>query len=144
LFLATHAEIVARIEVRLAAHELPDLACYDVLWALERSQGQRLRMSELAGALVISRSNLTRLADRLEAAGLIRRERDAEDRRGAYAVLTKAGRKLRQKMWPVYREAITDLFARHVADQEAAVLAKAFRRMLRAMRETGGPSSIDG
>src|SRR5689334_8419202 len=84
VLLATQATLVERIESALAAMELPPLAWYDVLWALERAEGGRLRMHELAQRVVLSRSNLTRLADRLEGAGLTLRERCPDDRRGAY------------------------------------------------------------
>ena len=91
LFLTTYAVLVERIENRLAQAGLPPLGWYDVLWGLERAPHQRLRMSELAQKVVVSRSNLTRLVDRLEDAGLVERERSEEDRRGAYAVLTESG-----------------------------------------------------
>ena len=65
LFLTTHAVLLERIETQLAQAGLPPLAWYDVLWGLERAPEQRLRMSELAEKVVLSRSNLTRLADRL-------------------------------------------------------------------------------
>src|SRR5262245_16656275 len=103
LFLAAHAVLVDEIEARLAAVQLPPLTWYDVLWSLEQAPVQRLRMSELARKVVLSRSNLTRLVDRLEEAGLVARERSGEDRRGAYAVLTEQGRATRRRMWPPYQ-----------------------------------------
>ncbi|MEO7243793.1 MAG: MarR family transcriptional regulator [Rubrivivax sp.] len=132
LLLATHASLVERIEAALAAAQLPSLAWYDVLWALERAGDGRLRMHELAQRVVLSRSNLTRLADRLEAAGLIGRERCPDDRRGAYAVLTPAGRALRKRMWPLYRAQIETLFASHLSAQEATTLSDLLTRILRA------------
>src|SRR5262245_59727794 len=89
-FIRSHAVLIGRVEARLAAGGLPPLAWYDVLWALERVPRGRVRMHELADAVVITRSNLTRLVDRLEAAGLVRRDRCCADRRGAEAVLTDA------------------------------------------------------
>jgi len=133
-FLAVHARLVARIETRLAEADLPPLAWYDVLWVLERAPETRLRMSELADQLIISRSNVTRLVDRLGRAKLVRRAATEEDGRGASAVLTRKGAERRAAMWPVYRAAIAELFDRHFSATEAATLRAAFGRVLAAER----------
>jgi DNA-binding MarR family transcriptional regulator len=134
LFLTAHAVLVERIEVRLAGAGLPPLAWYDVLWALERAPERRLRMSELAEHVVLSRSNLTRLVDRLEEAGLVARERSEEDRRGAYAVITAEGREVRRKMWPTYEAGIREIFDSQLGEAEARSMAAALQRMLNAAR----------
>ena len=134
LFLTAHAVLVERIESRLVQAGLPPLAWYDVLWGLERAPGQRLRMSELADKVVLSRSNLTRLVDRLEDAGLVERERSEEDRRGAYAVLTASGKAVRKSMWPVYAQGIKDLFESQLGDEEAATMGATLRRLLATAR----------
>ena len=90
--LNAHTSVVANAEEALAAAGLPPLAWYDVLWAIRRAPKRRIRMAELASSLTISRGGLTKLADRLENAGLIRREPADTDGRGLYAVLTD-GRK---------------------------------------------------
>jgi len=138
LFLTAHAVLVEEIEVRLADAGLPPLAWYDVLWALERAGDRRLRMRELADMAVISRSNLTRLVDRLESAGLVERERAEEDRRGAFAVVTAQGKAMRKKMWPVYSAAIKELFEDHIAEREAARMGESLRRILDAVRNKAG------
>ena len=134
LFLTAHAVLVEKIEERFSAAGMPPFGWYDVLWGLERAEGHRLRMHELAEKTVITRSNLTRLVDRLEVAGLVRRERAEEDRRGAFAVLTAEGRAMRRKMWPVYAAAIKEFFEDHVSEQEAAQIGDALRRILRSAR----------
>ena len=138
LFLTAHAVLVEEIEDRLADAGLPPLAWYDVLWALERAGDRRLRMRELADMAVISRSNLTRLVDRLESAGLVERERAEEDRRGAFAVVTAQGKAMRKKMWPVYSAAIKELFEDHIAEREAARMGESLRRILDAVRDKAG------
>ena len=70
----------------------------------------------------------------IEAAGLVKRERAEEDRRGAFAVLTAEGRAVRKKMWPVYSAAIQELFEAHVSEDEATMLAGALRRVLESAR----------
>jgi len=91
-------------------------------------------MRELADMTVISRSNLTRLVDRLEAAGLVERERAEEDRRGAFAVVTAEGKALRKKMWPVYAAAIKELFEDHITERDATQMGGTLRRILGAVR----------
>ena len=135
LFLTVHAVLVENIEARLGDAGLPPLSWYDVLWALERAEDRRLRMNELADMTVLSRSNLTRLVDRLEAAGLVARERAEEDRRGAFAVVTAEGRVMRKKMWPVYSAAIRELFEDHIGSREAAQMGDTLRRILDAVGE---------
>ena len=137
-FVTAHALVVGAIEERLTQTGLPELAWYDVLWALERAPQDRLRMHELATATVITRSNLTRLVDRLEKAGLVARERDEEDRRGAFAVLTPAGRQLRGRMWKVYGRAIEELFENHLSPAEAAALRACLLRVIEAARARVG------
>ena len=103
-------------------------------WALERAEGGRVRLSELAERIVLSRSNMTRLIDRLEQAGLVGRERSEEDGRGSYAILTPAGKAQRAKMWPVYKAAISTLFETHLQPAEARVMNLVLRRILVAAR----------
>src|SRR3712207_5980163 len=89
--LNAQAAAVAAIERELAEADLVPLTWYDVLVALSEAPGPRLRLTGLARAVVLSRSGLPRLVDRLEGAGLIRREACPSDRRGAFAVLTPEG-----------------------------------------------------
>ncbi len=135
LFLTTHAVLLEKIEARLKEAELPPLEWYDVLWALERAPQHRLRMHELAHSVVLSRSNLTRLVDRLEAAGLAKRQSATDDKRGAYGVLTPAGLAMRKRMWPVYRGCIVNLFNQHLSEDEQAIMNGALRRILDAARD---------
>jgi len=135
VLLTAHAALVERIEAALAAAGLPALDWYDVLWELEKADG-RLRMHDLARRVVLSRSNLSRLADRLEGAGLVAREDSAEDGRGYDLVLTRAGRTMRRKMWPVYEAGIERVFSRHVTLQEARAIGESLGRAVKALRET--------
>jgi len=135
VFLTAHAVLVEGVEARLAQADLPSLGWYDVLWALERCGGGRRRMHELAELVVLSRSNLTRLVDRLEKAKLVRRVRSEDDRRGAYAEITAEGRKLRRRMWPVYAAAIEELFGAHLTKAETEAVGRALEKVLSAVRE---------
>jgi len=132
--LAAHAALLETMEKRLEAAGLPPLAWYDVLWELEKAQAGRLRMHELARRVVLSRSNVTRLADRLEAAGLIEREPCPDDRRGAYCALTTAGRAMRQRMWPAYAREIEALWSSHLSRTEGRLIGEALARVVSAAR----------
>ncbi len=135
IFLNTHAAIIDRIERDLAtANRLP-LGSYDVLVALLEAPDHRLRMSELAQAVVLNRSTLTRRVDRLEQEGLLTRERSGADRRGAYAVLTEQGRAALREAWPIYARGIENYFARHLSDEELATLTNALGRLFAAARQ---------
>ncbi len=128
--LNAHAAVMERVEAALDDAGLPPISWYDVLWALERAPGRRLRMSELARAVVtISPSGLTRLVDRIEAAGLLRREACATDRRGYDAVLTGDGRSMLRRMWPVYGGVLADAWVPSLTDREAVALARGLGRV---------------
>jgi DNA-binding MarR family transcriptional regulator len=86
-------------------------------------------MAELAASLTISRGGLTKLADRLESAGLIRREPADNDGRGLYAVLTADGNTLLRRMWPAYSRALRETFVSAINTDEAAVIAAALARV---------------
>jgi DNA-binding MarR family transcriptional regulator len=105
-FLNAHAVLIQRIEQDVQARGLPPLSWYDVLWPLHRAEGKRLRINELAEQVVLSRTGLVRLVDRIEAAGLLRREPVPEDGRGSYAVITKEGTATLRRIWPIYRRHI--------------------------------------
>jgi DNA-binding MarR family transcriptional regulator len=90
-FLRAHATITRELEAELVAEQRLSLAAYDVLVQLAEAPERRLRMTELADAVLLSRSGVTRLVDRLERAGLVTRCRVADDGRGVAARLTDAG-----------------------------------------------------
>ena len=93
---------------------------------------RRLRLHELARKVVLSRSGLTRLVDRLEAEGLLRREQAISDRRGAYAVLTDKGYQALRSAWPVYAAEIERRFGRHLSSAQARDLAALLAGIARA------------
>ena len=132
LFLTTNARLIAEIDRQMQAAEQIPLNWYDVLIELYEAPDQRLRMSDLAQRVLLTRSGLTRLVDRLENKGYLTREIDPEDRRGFYANISKSGIQAMQQAWRVYAEGIATLFASHLSDEEAALLEAIFTRMLAA------------
>jgi DNA-binding MarR family transcriptional regulator len=135
LFLTTNVLLLEMIEQDLAEAELPPLSWYGVLWVLEQAPGHKKRLHELAQEVLLSRSNVTRLLDRLEAEGLLSRQRCPSDRRGAFACITDAGLEMRQRMWTVYSQSIAKYFTDHLNDEEIAVLTKVFDRVLVTVKQ---------
>jgi len=110
-FLRAHSTMLRRIGQDLEEADLPPLSWYDVLAALrDAPQGQRLRQIELAEQVLLSTSGLSRLVDRIEAAGLIRRVRCPGDRRSLHVELTDEGAAMLEEMWPVYARGIAEDF----------------------------------
>jgi DNA-binding MarR family transcriptional regulator len=128
-FLTAHVILIEQIERDLAQAKLPPLSWYDVLFALSEAADRKLRLHELAQAVLLSRSNLTRLVDRLEGAGLICREACEIDRRGAFAMITDEGIAMLDRMWSVYGRGIERYFACHLDPTEVKLLVKILDRM---------------
>jgi DNA-binding MarR family transcriptional regulator len=128
-FLRTHAELVRELDDELQrAHGLP-LSSYDVLVQLANAPDRRLRMAELADAIVLSRSGLTRLVDRLEQQGLVCRLRADCDARGTYAVLTDEGLARLREASPTHVAGIRRLFVDRLDERSLAQLASAWERI---------------
>jgi DNA-binding MarR family transcriptional regulator len=124
-FLRAHAAVTRKLEADLMAeHQLP-LAWYDVMVQLVEATDQRLRMTDLAGAVLISRSGLTRLVDRLVAEGLVRRERAADDARGTFAVLTEAGYQRLRDATPTHLNGVATYVIERVSDEQLLALGRA-------------------
>jgi DNA-binding MarR family transcriptional regulator len=111
------------IERAFREAELPPYAWYDALWELDRAGETGLRPFEIERQMLIAQSNISRLIDRLEENGYVERRRHEGDRRGQIVAITKAGRALRKRMWPVYAAAITNAVGVHVSEREASTLA---------------------
>ncbi|HVS43886.1 MAG TPA: helix-turn-helix domain-containing protein [Candidatus Dormibacteraeota bacterium] len=137
LLLEAHAAVVDRLGRELEAECGLPLTWYDVLVQLASAPEGRLRMRDLARAVLLSRSGLTRLVDRMEASGMVCREAHPSDGRGAFAVLTPAGRAALRRAAPVHLRGIDAHFARHLSDADAAALCDALSRVVDAERDRG-------
>ena len=131
-----HAALVERIgrEVGAAGGVSPD--SYDVMLALSNAPGGRLKMGELACHVVLSRSGLTRLMDRMEASGWVARELAADDRRSFEAHLTSAGEEAFRTTWPLYARAIASVLA-PLSQNEAQQLAELLDRARNGAGDAG-------
>jgi DNA-binding MarR family transcriptional regulator len=127
-FIRAQSELVQTLNQELEADQGIPLTFFDVLAQLSLAGG-RLRMSELADAVVISRSGVTRLVDRMVRAGLVRREACPEDRRSMYATITPEGKRALARARPSHLRGVAEHFGRHLSDDEAKTLAAALGRM---------------
>ena len=131
-FLEVHAVVVGALEVELLeARDLP-LAWYDVLVALAGAPDRRLRMQDLARRVLFSRSGLTRLVDRMVGAGLVERTPCPDDRRGTYAVCTRAGLDALRAASGVHLGGVRRHFDAHLTDADVRALGAALGRILGA------------
>ena len=110
------------------------LTWYDVLVQLSAAPDGRLRMQTLADSVVLSRSGVTRLIDRMEKSDLVEREHCTEDRRGYYAVLTEEGRKVFRGAKPVHERGIYEHFTRYLDDGDAQAVVAAFAKVRQGNR----------
>lgn len=135
-FLRAHAQLTRTLEVELLAeHDLP-LPSYDVLLQLAEAPGRRLRMTELADRVLLSRSGLTRLVDRLEREALVQRQACPSDARGTLAVLTAEGLARLRAAAPTHLRGI----AEHVTDRlDAAEVAQLQALLAKLVTEGAGP-----
>jgi DNA-binding MarR family transcriptional regulator len=129
--LRVHAAVVPKLERALGTESMP-LAWYDVLLELNSAPERRLRMSDLSARVVLSRERVSRVVDELEAARLVRRERNVEDKRSLLAVITPEGRDRLRAAAPVYLAGIEEHYASHLTDEEIRVIGAAFARVLQA------------
>jgi DNA-binding MarR family transcriptional regulator len=129
-FLRGHAQIVRALDSELEReHGLP-LTSYDVLIQLSLAPDRRLRMFELADAIVLSRSGLTRLVERLERDGLVERERGEVDLRQMYARLTDRGFEVLTEATPTHIAGIKERFLGRLSDEQTKQLAAIWRAVL--------------
>ncbi|MBS1704231.1 MAG: MarR family transcriptional regulator [Armatimonadetes bacterium] len=122
--LLSRACLSKQINRRLEAQNYPTIDVFDVLAALNCAPGKKMRMSELATKVVFSPSGLTRVVDRLESQGYVKREVHPSDRRSYLASLTDKGDEFRQAIWPVYQEALIEYWASQISESQAQALAE--------------------
>jgi DNA-binding MarR family transcriptional regulator len=128
--LRVHAALVKELDAELEAqHGLP-VTSYDVLVNLSEAPEGRLRMRDLAEAVLLSRSGLTRLVDRLAREGLLKRVPCPSDARGAFAEITAAGREKLAEARPTHLAGVRARFLDRLAPDELERLATAWERVL--------------
>jgi DNA-binding MarR family transcriptional regulator len=130
MFFEAHAAVCARLEAELHERHGLSLRWYDVLLHLYAAPTRRLTMGELGDAVVISKSGLTGLVDRMRRAGLVTRRGDRHDRRVVQVTLTAAGAEVYERARADHRRGVQDGFLRHLTAAEAVALDRGLGRVL--------------
>ena len=129
-FLRAHARVTRALERELHDEQRMALADYDVLVQLAAATPHQLRMGELAERLLLSRSGITRLIDRLERAGFVTRAECDTDRRGSWAVLTDAGYARLREATPSHLRGVAEHFIDRIPSEELVALEETLARVL--------------
>jgi DNA-binding MarR family transcriptional regulator len=128
-FLRAHSVLVKALDAEMqATHGLP-LSSYEVLITLRTAPGRRLRMAELADRVILSRSGMTRLVDRLVREGLLERDKCDSDARGSFAVLTRKGEELLAGARATHLDGVRERFLAHFEPDELTTLARWWNRL---------------
>ena len=132
-FLRAHTALTRELDAELlAAHGLP-LTSYEVLLFLADAPGGHMRMSELAESVLLSRSGLTRLVDRLAGCGLVERTRCTEDARGWFAAITPKGREVFEEARRTHLDGVRRLFVESFSQDELETLGVCLERLAPAV-----------
>jgi DNA-binding MarR family transcriptional regulator len=130
LLVRSGQSVLGAVEADLKRAKFPPLGWYDVLLELRRAGDGGLRPFEIEERLLLAQHNVSRLVDRIVAAGLAERQTCPTDGRGQVVVITGKGRDLLIAMWPIYRAAIARHVAERLSDTEAAALARLLAKLL--------------
>ena len=128
LYFESALALVDVLDVELERDAGIPLRWYDVLVHLEETP-DGLRMNELAERILYSKSGFTRVVDRLEKAGLVRRVRREDDRRSIFVVLTEQGRTTMEHARGHHRNAIEQHFSRHLGERDIKALTRALEKL---------------
>jgi DNA-binding MarR family transcriptional regulator len=116
--------VLGSVEAELKAKGIPPLAWYDVMLELDRAGREGgLRPFELEREMLLEQYNLSRLVDRLVAAGYVERRPCPGDGRGQMLALTESGREMRRRVWPIYSAAVARHLGSRLGPAEAELLA---------------------
>lgn len=128
--LRAHAVLTKALDAQLEAeHGLP-LTSYEVLLFVADADDRRMRMCDLAESVLLSRSGLTRLVDRLERDGLLTRESCSADARGAFAKLTPAGERKLAEARATHRAGVRQLFLHRLTSEQQELLGDVWDAVL--------------
>ncbi len=130
--LSTYARLTKALDAQLeAGHGLP-LTSYEVLMHLADADDGRMRMHDLASSILLSRSGLTRLVDRLQRDGLLERCSCPSDARGSYACLTAKGREILDAARATHLAGVRAMFLQHFSAEEQDLLGDFWERAAEA------------
>jgi DNA-binding MarR family transcriptional regulator len=137
VFLRAHAAVSRALEAELEAEQSMSLADYEALMQLAHADGRRLRMSELADRMILTRSGISRLVDRLEAAQYVERVACSTDARGAYAALTEAGYARLQAASPTHLRGVDEHFLAAIPAEDRDAFVRVLSDILDGLERSG-------
>jgi DNA-binding MarR family transcriptional regulator len=129
--LQVHAAITRELDAQMHAEHGLSVSAYEVLMFLADAEGHKLRMADIADRVLLSRSGLTRLVDRLVALGLVVRNACADDGRGSYAELTAAGQAKFEAARRTHLAGVRAFFLDRLTDEDQRALGDAWDHVLR-------------
>jgi DNA-binding MarR family transcriptional regulator len=142
-FLTAHAWVTRRLDDELRAEHDLSLAEYDALLTIAEAPGRRIRMRQLADRVVLSKSGVTRLIDRLVLDGLVERDACLTDARGAEAVLTSAGLDRLRRASRTHLRGVAEHFLGAVDDSDLAVVERTMHAVAERACPGGLPDATD-
>ncbi len=132
-YLRTHSRFWEQVEADMRREHGLTIARYDVLAQLKLAGG-RLGLSDLASAIALSPSGLSKLLDRMERSGLIRRHPDPRDARATFAIITPRGRALVERARETHHEFLRCTFGAALSDRDLADLTRIMKRLNASIR----------
>jgi DNA-binding MarR family transcriptional regulator len=135
--MVTYGTITPLLDDELRSDTDLDLQTYDALLHVHESGEPGIRMTDLARKVVLSKSGLTTLVDRLEERSLLRRIPDSDDRRAIRITLTERGRESFRRAANIHMAGIEKYFTDRLTEDEAEVVADVLERILRDVGSTG-------
>jgi DNA-binding MarR family transcriptional regulator len=136
--LQMHAQITQALDAQMRTEHGLSVSSYEVLMFLADAPQHRLRMAEIADQVLLSRSGLTRLVDRLVQLGYVTRCAAENDGRGAYAELTDAGLEAFQAAQRTHREGVREFYLDHLSATDTVVLGDVFTRLAASRDDAAG------
>jgi DNA-binding MarR family transcriptional regulator len=128
-FLQAHSSVTRELERELVDRHGLTLSDFDVLFQLAAAPGRSLRPGELARTVLLTRSGITRLVQRLERAGLVERVDCPDDLRGSLVRLTATGRDTLRRASRTHFEGVRERFGDRFGDEELETLSALLGRL---------------
>lgn len=137
--LFAHAKVLNALEADLLEqHDLP-LIWFDLLNRLREAPDHRMRMNDLKDASLFTNSGITRLIDRIEAAGFVTRVRSSQDRRGVFVAITSSGNDKINQVWPDHVASVWKHYGQHLNADDMEAIETASRSIL---TDTDVPTAV--
>ncbi len=140
LLIRTHTRLWDMAEAQMRKDHGITMARYDVLAQLVNAGG-RLGLSDLASAIMLSQSGLSKLLDRMELSGLVHREPDPRDARSAFATITPQGRSIARRARQDHHDFLQRTFGEALDGRDLADLTRVMSRISGSIPSSEPPAA---